>query len=138
MNPQQVHIIVLAADATIRQSIAGIASGQEGLRVEVVPDAPGLIEALSGSTAAVVIDESAEPAYLSLIRRIRKTSPGVDATVVGGPKSDLVRREERAEGVDLYLERPIDAFTVRAALDHRFSLVALKWRAGIVGRSSGI
>jgi DNA-binding NtrC family response regulator len=69
---------------------------------------------------------------------VRKTAPGVDATVVGGPKSEAVRREERGEGIDLYLERPLDPTTLRVTLEHRLRLVALKHRAGIVGRSSGL
>jgi DNA-binding NtrC family response regulator len=138
LNPQQVHIIVLSGDPTIRQSVTGLASGHEGVRLETVANTAALVDALTEKTAGIVVDEALEPAYLSLVRRARKTAPGLDATVIGGPKSEAVRREERAEGVDLYLDRPLDAFTVRAALDHRLSLVALKHRAGIVGRAPGV
>ena len=134
----QVHLLVLSTDATIRQSVGGPAFSASGARVEFVPGTAGLFDALTEATAAILVDEAAEPAYLSLIRRARKTAPGVDAIVVGGPKSEGVRRDERTEGVDLYIERPIDAAALRATLEHRIALVALKAQAGIVGRSTGL
>lgn len=137
-NSLQVHILVLSTDATIRQSVAGPGFAAAGARVEFVPTAAGLMDALTETTAALLIDEAAEPAYLSLIRRARKSAPGVDAIVVGGPKSDGVRHDEKRDAVDLYIERPIDASALRATLDQRLALVSLKVRAGIVGRSSGL
>src|SRR5688572_19622452 len=134
----QVHLLVLSTDATIRQSVGGPALSASGARVEFVPATAGLFDALTETTAAILVDEAAEPAYLSLIRRARKTAPGVDAIVVGGPKSESVRRDEKAEAVDLYIERPVDAAALRAALEHRMALVALKAQAGIVGRSHGL
>ena len=131
----QVHLLVLSTDATIRQSVGGPVFSASGARVEFVPATAGLFDALTETTAAILVDEAAEPAYLSLIRRARKTAPGVDAIVVGGPKSESVRRDEKAEAVDLYIERPIDPAALRATLEHRIALVALKAQAGIVGRS---
>ncbi|MCI0451809.1 MAG: sigma-54 dependent transcriptional regulator [Candidatus Latescibacteria bacterium] len=96
------------------------------------------MEALTETTAGVLIDEASEPAYVALVRRLRKTAAAIDAAVAGGPKSEAVKANERLEGVDLYLERPFDAGALRATLDHRFALIALKHRAGIVGRSSAI
>ena len=138
VNSLQVHVVVLSTDATIRQSAVGGGAPRTIVRTEAVSASSGLIDALTEATAAVVIDEAAEPSYLSLIRRARKTAPGVDAIVIGGPKSDAVRRDERRDGVDLYIERPLDAGALRATLDHRFALAALRARAGIVGRSSGL
>ncbi len=131
----QVHVLVLSADATIRQSAGGPAFSSAGARVELVPTTAALMDALTDATAALVIDESAEPAYLSLIRRARKSNPGVDAIVLGGPKSDPVKQEEKREGVDLYVERPFEPAALRATLEHWLALVALKARAGIIGRN---
>jgi len=134
----QVHVLVLSADATIRQSAGGPAVSAAGIRLEFVPTASAMMDALTETTAALVVDESSEPAYISLIRRARKSNPGVDAIVLGGPKADVVRQEEKREAVDLYLERPFEPATLRAALEHRFALIALKARAGIIGRNAGL
>ncbi|HEX6790130.1 MAG TPA: sigma-54 dependent transcriptional regulator [Candidatus Krumholzibacteria bacterium] len=131
----QVHLLVLSTDATIRQSVGGPAVSA---RVEFVPTTAGLFDALTETTAAILVDQAAEPAYLSVIRRARKTAPGLDAIVVGGPKAESVRRDERSEGVDLYIERPIDPAGLRASLEHRLALVALKASTGIIGRSPGL
>jgi DNA-binding NtrC family response regulator len=106
--------------------------------VEHVPATAALFDSLTEMTAAILVDETDEPAYLSLIRRARKTAPGLDAVVVGGPKSEAVRRDERDEGVDLYIERPVVPAELRASLERRITLVALKAHAGIVGRSAGL
>ena len=134
----QVHLLVLSTDATVRQSVGGPVFSASGARVEFVPTTAGLLDALTETTAALLVDETSEPAYVSLIRRARKTAPGLDAIVVGGPKSDGVRREEKADGVDLYIDRPVEAAFLRATLEHRVALVALKAHAGIVGRSAGL
>ncbi len=137
MSSQQVHYVVLSLDPTIRQALAGLVP-REGWRVDSVDDPAGVVEALTESTAGVLVDEVLEPAYLALIKRMRKTAPAIDATVVGGPKADAVASNERHEGVDLYIERPLDGAALRATLDHRFALIALKAGAGIVGRSPSI
>ena len=134
----QVHVLVLSADATIRQSAGGPAFSSAGARVELVPTAAALMDALTETTAALILDEAAEPAYLSLIRRARKSNPGVDAIVLGGPKSDTVKQDEKREGVDLYVERPFEPAALRVTLEHRLALVALKARAGIIGRNAGL
>ena len=131
------HYLVLSLDATIRQALSGLFP-REGWRLEVVDDPAGIVEALTETTAGVLVDEGIEPAYTALIKRLRKTAPALDATVAGGPKSDTVKLGERAEGVDFYLERPLDASALRASLNHRFDLIALKFRAGIVGRAPAI
>jgi len=134
----QVHVLVLSADATIRQSAGGPAFSGAGARVELVPTAAALMDALTDATAALIIDEASEPAYLSLIRRARKSNPGVDAIVLGGPKSDPIKQEEKREGIDLYIERPFEPAALRASLEHRLALVSLKARAGIIGRNSAL
>jgi DNA-binding NtrC family response regulator len=137
LSSQQVHYVVLSLDATIRQALAGLFP-REGWRVDPVDEPSGLVEALTESTAGVLIDEASEPAYVGLVKRIRKSAPAIDATVVGGPKSDAVKQAERQDGIDFYLERPLDVGALRASLDHRFALIALKAGAGIVGRSPSI
>jgi len=134
LNSPQVQILALVGDPTIRQSLSGLA-GPAGYRLAEVADAAGLVESLTPTTGVIVIDEAVEPAYVSLVRRARKTAPGVDAIIVGGPKSEAVRREERSEGVDLYLERPVEPAVLRASLSTRLALVSLKTDAGIIGRS---
>ncbi len=131
------HYLVLSLDATIRQALSGLFP-RDGWRLEVVDDPVGVVEALTETSAGVLVDEGIEPAYTALIKRLRKTAPALDATVVGGPKSDTVKLGERAEGVDFYIERPLDASALRASLNHRFDLIALKFRAGIVGRAPAI
>jgi DNA-binding NtrC family response regulator len=106
--------------------------------VEFVPTASGLVDALTETTAALIIDAATEPAYLTLIRRVRRTTPGVDAIVIGGPRVEGVRQQEKREGVDLYIERPIEPAPLRSTLAHRLELVALKVQAGIIGRSPAL
>ncbi|HEU4928416.1 MAG TPA: sigma 54-interacting transcriptional regulator, partial [Candidatus Krumholzibacteria bacterium] len=131
------HYVVLSLDATIRQALSGLFP-RDGWRLETVDDPAGIVESLTETTAGVLIDEGIEPAYTALIKRLRKTAPALDAAVVGGPKSDTVKLGERAEGVDVYIERPLDASALRASLNHRLELVALKFRAGVVGRAPAI
>jgi DNA-binding NtrC family response regulator len=137
LSSQQVHYVVQSLDPTIRQALSGLLP-REGWRVDAVDDPSGVVEALTETTAGVLVDEASEPAYLALVKRLRKTAPAIDAAVVGGPKAEAVKAHERLEGVDLYIERPLDAAVLRATLDHRFALIALKSRAGMVGRSSSI
>ena len=137
MNSPQLQILALTADPTIRQSLEAAEVPDVG-PVRFSADAAGLLDALTTAAIAVVIDELTEPAYVSLIKRARKMAPGLDAIVVGGPKSDAVRRDERRDAVDLYIERPLESRTLRATLTHRLTLAALKARSGIIGRSSGL
>ncbi len=134
MSSQQLQFISLSADATIRQSLSGLFP-REGWRHTEVSTPGELVDALPDAAASILIDEATEPAYVSLIRRCRKSLPELDATVVGGPKSEAVRRTEREEGVDLYVERPLEPAVCRRTLDHRLTLVGVKARAGIIGRA---
>jgi DNA-binding NtrC family response regulator len=137
LSSQQVHLVALTSDPTIRQTLDRLFP-RDGWRLQSVASSGDLVDALTETSAAVLIDEQAEPAYLSLIKRCRRGAPGVSAVVVGGPKSDAVRRTERAEGVDFYIDRPLDAGAFRATLDHDLALIAAKARAGLVGRSPGL
>ncbi len=137
MNSPQLQILALSADPTIRQSLEAAAVADIG-PVRFSDDAAGLLDALTSAAGAILIDELAEPAYVSLIKRARKTAPGVEAIVVGGPKSDAVRRDERRDAVDLYIERPLEPRTLRSTLTHRLTLAALKARSGIIGRSPAL
>ncbi len=137
MSSQQVHYVVLSLDATIRQALSGLFP-RDGWRLDAVDDPAGVVEALTESTAGVLIDEGSEPAYTTLIKRLRKTATALDATVVGGPKSDVVKHSERVEAVDFYIERPLDVSALRASLNHRLALIALKFQAGIIGRAPAI
>ncbi|HEX5131556.1 MAG TPA: sigma-54 dependent transcriptional regulator [Candidatus Krumholzibacteria bacterium] len=137
MSSQQVHFVALTTDPTIRQSL-GRLFPRDGWVLDLV-DTPGaVVDQLTDTAAAVLIDELLEPAYLTLIKRCRRAVPGVSAIVVGGPKSDSVRRVERAEGVDLYIDRPIEPAPLRGTLDHHLSLVLVKAQAGLVGRSPAV
>jgi DNA-binding NtrC family response regulator len=137
LSSQQVQLIALSDDTTVRQSLERLFP-RDGWRLERVDTPGGVLDAIAGASAAVLIDELAEPAYLTLIRRCRKSAPGVTAIVVGGPKADMVRRSERADGVDVYIERPIDGGPFRAALDHHLTIVEAKAKVGLVGRSAGM
>jgi DNA-binding NtrC family response regulator len=134
----QLHLIALSADATIRHVVESF-EGSEEWRIDVVEEPGALFSRLTHETAMVLIDEPAVTGgYLSAIRRARRTVPGVDVLVVGGPKSDELIASERREGVDQYFARPLDEDFLQGALSHRMKLVALKQRAGIVGRSPGM
>ena len=137
MSSQQVHFVVLTSDPTIRQSLERLFP-RDGWRLQSVETPGNLVDALTENTAVVLIDEHDEPAYLSLIKRCRRAAPAIHAVVAGGPKSDAVRRAERAGGVDFYIDRPLDPGSFRATLEHHLAMVAAKARAGLVGRSPGL
>ncbi len=106
----------------------------------MVPAPEAAFSLITPATRALLLDEACGAAgeYLAIIRRVRRDVPGVDAIVVGGPKSEEVRRQERLEGVDLYVERPVEAALLETRIRHRLEVAALKSAAGIVGRSRGM
>ncbi len=55
--------------------------------------------------------------------------------MVGGPKSDEVRAAAKREGVDYYIERPLDPTSMRSVIEHRRKIAEVKAAVGIVGRS---
>jgi DNA-binding NtrC family response regulator len=138
LSSNKLHILALSADPTIRQSLEVFATRPDW-RVEVYEDASSIFSALEFQSSILLIDESAtESGYLSTVRRARRTAPGIDAVVVGGPKADDVRRQERDEGVDEYHERPLDMDIFRASLEHRRLLSEVKMDAGMIGRSDAV
>ncbi len=134
-NP--LHLIVLSSDPTVRQTVSNL---DGPWRVDFAGEPSEALSVLTAATAAAVIDESVTGpgAYVALARRMRREAPTLDVSVVGGPKSDEVLRSEWREGVDLYVARPFDARTLSTVLGHRLAVVALKARAGIVGRSPAV
>jgi len=136
LEPKQLHIIALTEDPTIRQTLDAL--DPDRFRVDLADEPAGALAVLTHNSALLVVDEASDAGYLALIRRARRTSVALDAFVIGGPKSDEVRRAERDEGVDVYFERPVEPEVLVAALRHRLSHVALKVDCGIIGRSPGI
>jgi len=137
LSSQQLHLIALTTDATIRQSVESL--DPERWRVDFVDVASELLASLGPGTQIVVIDEArCEAGYTSVVRRVRRATPTIDVVVVGGPKSDDVRSSDRSEGVDRYIERPLDDDLMRSAMTRRAALIALKTDAGVVGRSSAM
>jgi len=132
------HFIVVTGDATLRSCVDALANAR--LHVDIVA-APGLaLAAVTDATRVMLLDEASGPPgeYVAIIRRIRREVPGMEAIVLGGPKSEDVLRNEHAAGVDLYIERPIDPGGFDARVRHRLDLARLKWSAGIVGRSAAL
>jgi DNA-binding NtrC family response regulator len=110
-----------------------------GWRVEIVTELSHLFGAVSHDTRFLLLDEAAAGGgYVSVVKRVRKTAPAVDVTIVGGPKSEEVRLNEKAEGVDQYHARPLEGTMFEAAVRHRMRFVDVKTSGGIVGRSSGV
>ncbi len=137
LNDNPLHLIVLSIDPTVRQSVSALG---EAWRVECVDQTGEALSALTPASAAVVLDESVTGAgaYVALARRMRREAPTLEVIVVGGPKSEEVRRAEWRDGVDLYVARPFDARTLTTVVAHRLSVVRVKVRSGIVGRSPAI
>jgi len=87
----------------------------------------------------LVLDEAVTQQVLStVVRRVRKRFPAVDITVVGGPKSEEVKAAAKRDGVDDYVERPLDPGRLGAVLEHRRKIAEVRAAAGIVGRSLAI
>jgi len=136
MTSREFHMIVVTGDPSIRHAVEGFGPGW---RIEVLDDPGELVARLTPTTEMAVVDEqSVTGGYVALVRRIRRTTPTIDVTVVGGPKTEELLATERREGVDHYYVRPVDESLLRAVLGHRMKIAALKSSAGIVGRSEGI
>jgi DNA-binding NtrC family response regulator len=131
LSSQQVHYVVLTLDPTIRQALAGLFP-RDGWRLDQADDPSGVVEALTETTAGVLIDSPS--LYHSLAKRIRKTARPRPTPPSSAGRIGRRPREERLEGVDFYVERPIDAGALRATLGHRLALIALNTRR-VVGRS---
>ncbi len=130
------HMLVASTDQVVRQ-IVDILDQRADL--QVVGSSEAAVSELRPDTGLVVLDEATVgPAYLSVIKRLRRETPEVEVAVVGGPKSDELLRGDAEQGVDTYLQRPLDVRDVAATLDHKLQMVTLQRAAGIVGRSPAI
>jgi DNA-binding NtrC family response regulator len=83
-------------------------------------------------------DAAVGSGYLSVAKRARKRYPGIEVMVIGGPKSDDVRLADKRQGIDYYLERPLDEATLAPTVGHRLDIAQLKAEGGIVGRSDAV
>ena len=129
--------IVITEDATIRQVVEHFTDGATG-HISVLEEPIHVLSAPLEDLNLLVLDELTVPNYLSLIKRIRKRFPLVDAMVIGGPKSEDIISREHDEAVDYYFARPIETGALEAALRHRLKITELKSSKGILGRSDAI
>ncbi|MFQ5512513.1 MAG: sigma-54 interaction domain-containing protein [Candidatus Krumholzibacteriia bacterium] len=131
---QKLQLLAATADPTISQVLHGIDAKRWDVVLFETPER--IFSAAVSDLHVLIVDEAATGgSYVSLIKRVRKRFPAVEIMVVGGPKSDEVRVTERRDGVDCYFERPLEAGLLKAVVEHRLALAALKAGAGIVGRS---
>lgn len=136
MDPITLQLAAVTADPTLRQVLHGL-EGQ--CRVVVFEEAARVFSASPDGLHVIIFDEATVGgSYVSLSKKARKRYPAVDIVVVGGPKSDEVRRSERRQGVDYYYERPLEERALKAAIVHRLDLTRIRVEAGLVGRSDAI
>jgi DNA-binding NtrC family response regulator len=128
------QILAITSDETIRQIVQQCA-GDSGLKVAIFEAASHAFSAPIDDIHFILIDEADAPTYLSIIKRMKKRFPLIDAMVVGGPKSDEIIYKEREEAVDYYYARPLSVTSLEASLKHRLKIVHLKTESGIIGRS---
>jgi DNA-binding NtrC family response regulator len=132
------QFLAVTDDPTIGQALQELAPSAQWSLVVFRDPAPIFASGVT-DVHMLLLDEAAmQPALSTVVRRARKRFPGVDITVVGGPKSDEVLAAAKREGVDRYLERPLDTAAVRSALEHRRRLAEVRAAAGIIGRSAQI
>jgi len=132
------QLLAITEDPTIGHALQGIARA-DGWNLVVFHEPAAVFSSTVDDVHLLLLDESVTgPAYLTVVRRARKRYPAVDISVVGGPKSDDVRAAEKREGVDYYIERPIDPARFGAAVNHRCKIAEIKSVVGIVGRSGQI
>ncbi|NIM19803.1 MAG: AAA domain-containing protein [Candidatus Latescibacteria bacterium] len=133
----ELQILAVTTDEQVRQIVHYIADSQEDV-VTFLNEPVHIMSVPLDALHLLVIDEAAAQNYLSLIKRVRKRHPGMDAMVIGGPKSEEILTRERHEAVDYYYSRPIDHVAFEAALRHRTDLARLKASTGIIGRAPAI
>jgi DNA-binding NtrC family response regulator len=132
------QFLAVTEDPTIGQVLRGLAPSPEWSLV-VFRDPASVFSSNVSELHMLLLDEAVtQQVAATVVRRVRKRFPGVDITVVGGPKSDDVRSAAKREGVDYYFERPLDPTSVRSELEHRRKLVEVRAAAGIIGRSAQI
>jgi DNA-binding NtrC family response regulator len=135
LTDSKLHFLAVTDDPTISQVLHDI-NALGAWRVVVFQDPAHVLSSALENAEVLLFDEAlAGPNYLSIVKRARKRFPESDITVVGGPKSDEVRVNDKRGGVDYYLERPVDAGRFRAAMTHRLDIAGVKVGGGIVGRS---
>lgn len=137
MSNNTLHFLAVTADPTISQILHGLQT--EGREIVVFAETSAVFTNRLDNLHLLLLDEAVVgPGYLPVIKKARRRFPGVDTVVIGGPKSDEVRLADKRDGVDYYLERPLEEVVLRAALGHRLAVSELKASAGIVGRSPQI
>jgi len=129
-------MVVLTRDPLVRQVVDSFSTAGD-CRVDLVETPSELFSVITPETSLLVLDEAAcgSTGYVAAIKRARKSSPAIDAVVIGGPKSDDVLQNERVEAVDQYHGRPLDGPLFEASIRHRMRIASLKKLGGIVGRS---
>lgn len=128
------QILTITADETIRQIIQRF-SDDPKRRIAIFEAASHAFSAPIEDIHFLLIDEAAASNYISIIKRMRRRFPLIDAMVIGGPKSDEIIHKEREEAVDYYYARPLSATSLEASLKHRIEIARLKAEGGIIGRS---
>ena len=129
--------LIITKDATIRQVAEHFTGGAMG-QISVLEEPIHVLSAPLANLNLLVLDELTALNYLSLIKRVRKRFPLVDSMVIGGPKAEGILSRERAEAVDYYYSRPVEAPVLEAALRHRLKLAELRSARGILGRAGAI
>ena len=135
MAEHTLQFLAVTDDPTISQVLREVATSAEWSLV-VFRDPAAVFTSTLDHLDVLLLDEAVtHQAYPTVVRRARKRFPGVDITVIGGPKSDEVRAAARREGVDYYIERPVDSGRLRSVIEHRRRIAEVKSAVGIVGRS---
>jgi DNA-binding NtrC family response regulator len=129
------QFLAVTDDPAIGQVLRDLAPSAEWSLVVFRDAAPVFASSLS-DLHMLFLDEAAAPqALTTAVRRVRKRFPAADITAIGGPKSEEVRAAAKRDGIDYYVERPVDPARLRSLLEHRRKLAGLRAAAGIVGRS---
>ncbi len=135
MAEKTLQFLAVTEDPTIGQVLQELAPSPEWSLVVFRDPAPVFSSSVSDLHMLLLDEAVAQQVLATVVRRARKRFPAVDITVVGGPKSDDVRAAAKREGVDYYVERPLDPTSMRSVLEHRRKLAEVRAAAGIVGRS---
>jgi DNA-binding NtrC family response regulator len=138
LTDKTLQFLAVTDDPTISQVLRELSPSPRWSLV-VFHDPAAVFSSNVSDLALLLLDEAVSPQiYPTVVRRARRRYPAVDITVVGGPKSEEVRSAERREGVDYYVERPVEPAGLLAAIEHRRRIAEVKAAAGIVGRSAQI
>lgn len=135
MAEKTLQFLAVTEDPTIGQVLQELAPSPEWSLVVFRDPAPVFSSSVSDLHMLLLDEAVAQQVLATVVRRARKRFPAVDITVVGGPKSDDVRAAAKREGVDYYVERPLDPTSMRSVLEHRRKLAEVRAAAGIIGRS---